>query len=268
MLRVNDSREIPLVKHPANDYLVGWAHDGMKIIFASDRTGTWDLWAVQVADTGANAPPELVKTEAGCIWPLGTTKKGSLYYSLNTGSEDVYMARLDFNKGMLLSQPEKLVRRFSSANLWPAFSPDGNFIAYVSEVGPRWTGIGRRALCIRSLKTGEEREMSPKLEAINRLSWSPDGRSILAGGIVANSHQGIYLIDVGTGEATLVRETQPGEAVKGKILSVDGKMMFYAITETKTKLFRVIRREIGTGKEDDLYRQEAVRRYLSVGPFS
>jgi Tol biopolymer transport system component len=257
MLHMDDSREIPLVKHPADDYLVGWASDGMKIIFASDRTGTWDLWAIQVTDTGANALPELVKKEAGCFWPLGTTKKGSLYYSLSIGSEEVYMARLDFNKGVLLSQPEKLVRRFSSANLWPAFSPDGNFIAYVSEVGPRSAGPGRRVLCIRSLKTGEEREMSPRLEAINRLSWSPDGRSILAGGLIATNHGAIYLVDVGTGEATLIRETRPGETVNGKIFSVDGKMMLYAVTDSRTKLCRVVRREIATGREDDLHRQEA-----------
>jgi len=257
MLRADGSREIPLVKHPADDYVVGWAPDGKRIIFASDRAGTWDIWAVQVADTGAQGVPEIVKKDAGSLWPMGITKNGLLYYSVSTGSEDVYIAKLDFTKGIVLTQPEKFIRRSTSGNSSPTFSPDGNSIAFVSEVGPRAGGRGRRVLCIRSLKTGEERELSPKLNGINRLSWSPDGRSILVSGLNEKNQQGIYRLDVHTNEIALVRETQADENIKGRVWSPDGKAIYYTITELKKKLCRLMMREIEGGKESELYRQEA-----------
>jgi Tol biopolymer transport system component len=199
---------------------------------------------------------------------MGMTTKGSLYYSLNTGSEDVYIAKLDFTRGVLLSQPEKLVRRFMCANFSPTFSPDGNFLAYVSEIGPRSVGRGRRVLCIRSLKTGEEREMSPKLDAINRLSWSPDGRSILAVGLSSKNQQGTYRVDVESNEVTLVKEAQAYEAIRARVWSQDGKAIFCILTESKKKLWRLMMREIATGKENEIYCQETLPDFsrLSLSP--
>ena len=271
LLAAEGSREFLLVKHPADDYLVGWAPDGKRILFGSDRTGTWDIWAVQVSDTGAQGPPELIKTDAGSVYPMGITKKGTLYYSVNTGLEELYLAKIDFSRGTLLAPPEKIIRRFTSGCFSPTFSPDGNHIAYVSEVGPWSRQSGVRVLCIRSLKTGEERETLPKLTSINRLTWSPDGRYILLTALDKKNQQGLYRVDVQTNEVTLVRQKQPEEYLTGRTWAVDSKGIYFTVAESKKKIFRLMMREIETGIEHELYRQEAPSddfspRFLSLSP--
>lgn len=264
MLRTDGSKGIQIVKHPADDYLVGSTSDGRKIIFVSDRTGAYDLWSIQMTEDSNGRIPELVKKDAGSIWPMGLTKKGSLYYSLNTGTEDVFVASLDFTKGVLLSQPEKLIRRYASGNFSPTFSPDGNYVAYVSEVGKRLAEPGKRVLCIRSLKTGEEHEIVPKLSAINKLKWSPDGRYILLTGQSEKNKSGTYRLDIQTKEIVLVRETQADETIKDKIWSNDGKAIFYIITELKKNLCRLMMREIETNNENELYRLDVTNGFSRI----
>jgi len=43
-------KEIPLIAHPADDYLLGWSPDGKWILFSSDRTGTRDAWIIRCLD--------------------------------------------------------------------------------------------------------------------------------------------------------------------------------------------------------------------------
>ena len=45
LLAADGSFETTLVEHPANDDLVGWAPDGRRVLFTSDRTGSPGLWA-------------------------------------------------------------------------------------------------------------------------------------------------------------------------------------------------------------------------------
>ena len=69
VLASDGSREIPLVKHPADDYLLGWSPEGRWILFASDRRGSWDAWAIEVADGKPQGAPALVKLGIGEINP-------------------------------------------------------------------------------------------------------------------------------------------------------------------------------------------------------
>ncbi len=40
LLSIDGTTNVPLAPHPSHDFLLGWAPDGKRIIFASDRTGT------------------------------------------------------------------------------------------------------------------------------------------------------------------------------------------------------------------------------------
>jgi len=117
---IKGGQEATIVDHPANDAFPIWTPDGKQIIFLSDRSGSWGIWMMPVANGRAAGAPQLVKKDAAGIDPLGFTRSGAYWYSLNTGSIDVYTASLDADTGKLLSPPVKTTRRFEGANSSPA----------------------------------------------------------------------------------------------------------------------------------------------------
>ena len=112
LLPVDGSRETPLVQHPADDIVLGWAPDGKSLLFASDRTGTWDVWRVQIVGGNSPGSSELVKKDIGRITSLGFTQKGSFYYSLSIAMQEIYIATVDLAQGRILTPPAAVSRRF------------------------------------------------------------------------------------------------------------------------------------------------------------
>ena len=259
LLATDGSREIPLVEHPANDIFPVWAPDGKRIVFASDRTGSMGAWVIQVANGKPQGSPELVKPDMGRIMPMGFTETGSYYYGLRTGMNDVYIATLDLKTGKLLTPPTKATQRFVGSNYAPAWSPDGKYLAYISQRGHSRNGQGSRIISIRSVKTGEERELSPNLNVLSNgvprrthLPWSPDGRSFLVVGRDKKNRRGIYQIDARTGDATTIVQNEPGGYMLRVACSPDGEAIYY--TGAISKGSRILVRDLQTGQEQELYR--------------
>ncbi|MBU2444988.1 MAG: tetratricopeptide repeat protein, partial [Bacteroidetes bacterium] len=129
LLSTDGSREIPLVEHPANDYVLGWAPDGKNILFASDRRNSMDVWVIQFSDGKVQETPKLVTSNIGQVcYPKGFTQKGSFYYDIYDSAMDIYFAELDPETGKMLAPPKKLSTRFEGSLHQPEYSPDGKYI--------------------------------------------------------------------------------------------------------------------------------------------
>ncbi len=253
LLSTDGKLESALIQHPANDLCPVWTPDGKRILFASDRTGSMGAWVIQVADGKPQGPAELVKQDLGKrILPMGLTREGRLFYGLETGMTDVYIASLDFKTGRLLSAPIKVTQRFVGSNSRPDWSPDGRHLAYISHRGFLWQGSF--VVCIRSLETGEERELSPKLSYIFTPRWSPDGRSILLLARDARNRNGLYLMNVESGTVTPVVQNREGAKVgwTGPTWSPDGKAIFYLRQEPANGKTSLVARELETGQEKEV----------------
>ena len=65
-------------------------------------------------------------------------------------------------------------------------SPDGQYLAYLSRLERPLTvdTVGSGIIVVRSLDSGEERDLFPQLNFLGdtRLRWAPDGQSILISG--------------------------------------------------------------------------------------
>jgi len=206
LLATNGSYETTLVKHPAEDFAPVWVSDGNRIVFVSDRSGSLGIWVLKVVDGKPKGSPQLIKQNLDGMWPLGLTQDGSYYYVRPAFNTDVYVATLDPETGEVVIPPAKAIHSFEGFNGHSAFSPDGKYLAYISQ---RLRGTSYfRALVIHSLETGEERVISPKnMELTHFPCWSPDGRSILA----SSTDLAIYQIDTETGVVTLVvRKNEQG----------------------------------------------------------
>ncbi|MCH7557539.1 MAG: PD40 domain-containing protein [Planctomycetes bacterium] len=244
VLAVDGSRDIPLVKHPADDFVLGWAPDGKRVVFASDRTGSMGIWAIEVADGKPQGTPQLLKPEIGQFRPLGFTENGSYYYGVSSEGSNVYVATYDPQKGNVTGKPVLTVKHYEGSNGAPDWSPDGRYLACVS----RRPGVDQVFL-IHSVETGEVRELSPDLKDFKVYShrWSPDGRSLL--GAVKTKDGGLLKIDVETGEVTIIVE---GPGLFCPNWSADGKAVFYV--RRAIKGWRILRRDLTTNEEKELFR--------------
>jgi Tol biopolymer transport system component len=159
LMATNASKEIPLLVQPADETVLAWTPDGKHLLFASNRGGATGLWAISLNDGKPQDSPLLIKPDIGhASRGLGVTRSGTLYLGVGVGGQDVYIAAVDFQTGKTLSAPAKPIQQFVGANRQPSFSPDGKYMAYQSI-----RGRSSMVLAIRSLETGQVRELRPDL---------------------------------------------------------------------------------------------------------
>jgi Tol biopolymer transport system component len=260
LIATDGSGEIPLVQHPANDFVLGWSPDGKSLLFASDRTGTTSAWLVPVSAGKPQGAPELVKQEMGALSPLGFDRKGSLYYGVRAGIEEVYTATLDPATGKLLAPPQPVDPRLVGSKVSPAWSPDGRYLAYLSPEKQESPRIGTRLVTIRSVTSGETRELSLRFDSIGQMNWSPDGRSFLVLGNDGEGRKGAFRIDAQTGASTPIPDAK--QFRRWVAWGLDGKSIIY-------RAGRAIReRDLETGRETELYRgpEATGQSYLTLSP--
>ena len=184
LLSADGKIQIPLVKNPANDYLLGWTPDGRGILFASDRSGAVDAWIMPVKDGRPAGETRIVQKDIGAIWPLGFTRDGAFFYGHGKDLRSIYIATIDLKLGAMSATYKKLELPYEGRNDKQEFSPDGKRLAFVRGSSQSGTGPGaimNNSLCIHDLETGEEKTFSLNLQ-MGTLRWSPDGSSILIGG--------------------------------------------------------------------------------------
>ncbi|MEK7403892.1 MAG: hypothetical protein AAB225_02170, partial [Acidobacteriota bacterium] len=245
-------RDSPLVEHRGNDFVLGWAPDGKTVLFASDRTGTLDAWAIQVAGGKPLGAPELVKKDLGRVWPVGFTHQGSYYYALQTDLAEVYVAELDLARGSLRAPPAALAQRFLGSNRAPDWSPDGRFLAYLSQAVPsaRWP---EARVVIRSASTQEERELRPNVNHLELIRWAPDGRSFLMAAADKKDRQGLFRMDAQTGEVTpIVQSSDPKAFFAELACSPDARKVFYRLRDWTAEPSRLMVRNLANGQEQEL----------------
>jgi Tol biopolymer transport system component len=270
LLASDGSRETPLIEHPANDFLLGWAPGDAGVLFASDRTGAFDAWMVRLEDGRPEGRARLVKQGVGRIIPMGFTRDGSYYYGVESGSDDIYLATLDPRTGAVLEPPVPVAQRFMGSNRTPVFSPDGRSLAYLSRRTPIPAAQGPVTMVVRSLEDGAEKEFELG-EISNRsalTSWSSNGRRILISAFDRRGGQGLYMVDVTSGAVTPVVRSEPGEFRFDPEWSPDNQRIYFIHTQTEPKLQNLAVRDFESGRETELVRAQnpSFIRHFALSP--
>jgi Tol biopolymer transport system component len=221
---------------------------------------------IDVLDGRPRGEPRLVKAAIGQFeGRIGFTRRGAYYYALSNRIEDVYIAELDPAGSTIQGEPTVLAGRFVGSNGEPAWSPDGRYLAYYRLRGPDSWAPGARTVVIRTLETGEERELANDLIQFGRVRWFPDGRSLLVSAFRGEKDWRVdfYRVDVTTGEASPILQRDEGAGTPWPGLSPDGKTIFFVSDGVLSSY------DIDSRQERDLCRTapgQRVRKSVLVSP--
>lgn len=117
---------------PAEDSFPLWSPRGDRIVFSSNRKGTFDLYA-KSADTGADEEPLIVSDQSKVATDWSSDERVLLYRTIDPKTRyDIWALPLDGDK-----KPFPLVQT-TSDDLDAQFSPDAKFIAYQSNRSGRY----------------------------------------------------------------------------------------------------------------------------------
>lgn len=231
LLSTRTGRSLRLVEHPGNDLALGWSPDGRLVLFASDRSGDWSVWALTVVDGEPEGTPKLVKSSLGDllgqIRPMGLTRSGSFYYGISGSTDDVYQASIDPSTGKVVDSPTMVTRSFEGSNSRPDWSRDGKRLAWISK------REGSYILIVRDLETGTEKQVPVSTRVLRLMNeglrWSPDGGSLLIGGVARpmdESWWSLLAIDAETGEVMRIAKADKG-MLRQVDWSPDGKTVYF-----------------------------------------
>ena len=201
VMAVDGTRETVAVDDHSGNAVMGWSPDGKYLLFASDRGGSHNLWAVPMADGKPTAAALLTKRDIGTFWSNGISSNGTMYVWKAASPIYVQVASIDLAAGRLTATPNPADRIFINSRGRPAWSSDGRQIAYESCGS---LGGGPCRLFVRSLDSGQIREINTPLLYLQVVNFSPDGRSLLGRANAPRGRSGIYRIDIATGEAALL----------------------------------------------------------------
>jgi Tol biopolymer transport system component len=170
----NGGDAIPVITDLAVDWSPAWSSDGRYLYFASDRSGSMNLWRIPIDErTGKpRGEPESVTTPATYLaHPTVSGDARHIAYSSAQISINIQRAAFDPVAGEIRGEPVPVTtgsRRWSS----PDPSPDGQFVAFYTLAQPEGN------LYVSNPDGTGLRQLTADTSADRLPRWSPDGKWI------------------------------------------------------------------------------------------
>jgi gamma-glutamyltranspeptidase/glutathione hydrolase len=167
-----------------------WTRDGKAIVFSSDRNGAFNLFRLTVGGTD-NPQPERITSAREDDSAPSVAPDGSIAFVRGFGGAARVWIR--GNDGT-----EKRLTARESAEIAPAFSPDGARVAYIQVFE-----TGRRLL-VRTIANGRDAIASAD-RMPEKLAWAPDGQRIAFSTTASTAGRaGIYIAAANASYTNLV----------------------------------------------------------------
>ncbi len=268
LLRAAGGAERPLAFGPYDERLLAWTPDGHHILFASNRSGTYDLWLLRVENGKAVGAPKLLQQEFGMAAPIGFSPDGKFYFGREVILHDVFLTGWDPDAGRATSVPQKATEHFAGSTCRPAWSPDGKELAYVVQRGNLTPWIDNQVR-VRDLATGQERVLPKASGAVRSIAWSPDGASLVMCGGSQPGKNSCRIVDATSGRPGREIAGARGSEIPGRaVWAPDGSAIYYATWKINEGRGRIVKRDVQSKQETVLYSLDRFHNpiYLDVSP--
>lgn len=262
IVAADGSGDRPLIESRFDDYLLGWMPNGSAVLFASNRSGAYDVWMQEVSDGKPQGAPVLIKRDIGGVKPMGLVGN-SLLYSTAFPTCDVFTASLNSDG----TDRRALTLADTRLNVLPAWSPDGARIAYFSAAGHAEQPMHQN-LIIREVESGREVEFQTGIELRGpKPVWTADSRSLLIFG-KSRSGPGYFRIEAASGKPELMAKWDL-DWFRGPSISSDGRIAVHyrPIDRSQPTRRAVYRRDLATGHDTVLHQVDGPE-YIQDGVVS
>jgi Tol biopolymer transport system component len=245
-------REVPVVSGPYDDRLLAWTPDSRRILVASNRSGTYDAWLIQVDSGNAVGSLQMLRKNLGLVAPIGFSPDGAFYFEPDLVVHDVMVASWNPESQKATSAPKLATEHFSGSTRLSAWSPDGRNLAYLVDRGHRRPAETRKVR-IRDMETGTERTLLDVNGTVYGLSWSPDGASVAFTVKRGQSPWLCEIVEAVSGKTT--REFASPRRGYGILLFLwgPGADTVYYVAGGASHNTELVRRDLRAGSETTLY---------------
>ncbi len=173
----------PFAGHPAFDKWPRWSPDGKHIIFLSNRHGNEAFWGIEVREGKPVDNPFFIRDGMGNNFYVNWTKFGlvSWYW---VRMLDIHLLDINPVTGEPVGQPHQLDYPQTGVNVFPAFSPKGNDIAFYK------TDLVQSKFYLVITQGSEDKVKEYEIPAgiePQMINWTPDSLGI---GVLAPGKEG------------------------------------------------------------------------------
>ncbi|MFH1729741.1 MAG: hypothetical protein ABIA04_15120 [Pseudomonadota bacterium] len=197
-----------------------WSSDGKKIVFVSDRRGSWEL---NIIDWIQKKIYPITKLETTIISPTFNPTNDEIVAAMSVKG-DTKLFRFSQTGKML----QQLTKGWNSMDIQPSFSPDGTKIAFSSSRSgrPQIYVMDANGNNVKRLTFGEMKDQCP--------AWSPKGDKIVYASQDADKHMDIFVINAdGSGQPQ--RLTYDSRNNEDPTWSPDGRFIAFSTDRERGK---------------------------------
>ena len=254
VMPLSGGRTVPVVTGPYDDRLLAWTPDGRRILMASNRSGTYDAWLMEVDAGYAVGSPQLIRKNLGLVAPIGFSPDGAFYFEPDLVVHDVLVADWSPESQKTTSAPRLATEHFSGSTRLSAWSPDGRKLAYLVDRGHRRPAESRQVR-VRDMETGAERTLADVTGSVYGLSWSSDGISVAITVRSENVKSPWICRIVEADSGRIIREFTSPRGVHGilRFLWGSGADTVYYVAIGANRNTELVRRDLRSGDEASLY---------------
>ncbi|MFH1766263.1 MAG: hypothetical protein ABIF09_18930 [Gemmatimonadota bacterium] len=172
--------ETRITTHTGVDEVPYWSPDGAYLVFCSDRSGAYDLWAVPMNGSTPTGSPSRVRAGLGRrALVTGMMPTGALTIAMPSGGnpDDLYVIEVDPLSGEAREEFRPFAR-YSTQHSSLSWSPDGKRIAYTSRKEDNLPRV-----YVSSDLAPEETEVQARGYFLTNVEWTRDGERLLFPGV-------------------------------------------------------------------------------------